>query len=324
MDFLSSIRQPIANEFNDFVSLFNDSLQNEDRLLGLVLSHIRNRGGKRMRPLLVLLAAKAYGEVNEATLNAAIGVELLHTASLVHDDVVDESSERRGQPSVNAIYNNKVSVLVGDYLLSTSMLHFSKTRNWEIIRTLATLCQTLSSGEVLQLENIQNTDVSEEIYYKIIHRKTASLFETCAVVGALSVGASEEDKEKARQFGYDLGMIFQIRDDIFDYYESKEIGKPTGNDMAEGKLTLPIIYALKDCKDEKILSLVKKVKALKATNDEIATLVEYAKQGGGIDYAYRKMDEFGKNARLFLDGITKKATREALTAYLEFVSLRSV
>ncbi|MBQ8702411.1 MAG: polyprenyl synthetase family protein [Prevotella sp.] len=324
MNFLSTIKQPIEVEYNDFVNLFNESLQSDDKLLGMVLSHIRNRGGKRMRPLLVLLTAKAYGEVNGATQNAAIGVELLHTASLVHDDVVDESNERRGQPSVNAVYNNKVSVLVGDYLLSTSMLHFSKTLNWQIIETLAKLCQTLSSGEVLQLENIQNTEVSEDIYYQIIHKKTASLFETCCEVGALSVGASEKDVETARQFGYSLGMIFQIRDDIFDYYDCKEIGKPTGNDMAEGKLTLPIIHAFKDCQDESIKNLVGKVKSRSVTTDEIATLVEFTKRGGGIEYSYRKMDEFAQTARLYLKGIQKQAIREALTAYLDFVSLRTV
>ena len=237
MDYLSIIKKPIQQELDEFVALFEDSLSHTDGLLSSTLEHIRKRGGKRMRPILTLLVAKNLGEVNSVTQHAAVGLELLHTASLVHDDVVDESSERRGQPSVNASFNNKVAVLVGDYILSTALYYVSKSQNNAIVTSLAQLGQILSSGELLQMNNFKDDGISEEVYYKVISKKTASLFATCAQNGALSVGASEEEVRAAYDFGLSVGMIFQIRDDIFDYFDDKDIGKPTGNDMAEGKLT---------------------------------------------------------------------------------------
>ena len=245
MDYLSIIKQPISSELCDFIDLFNKSLSHTDGLLSQALGHIRNRGGKRMRPILILLMAKNFGEISDVTQHAAVGLELLHTASLVHDDVVDESGERRGQKSVNAMFDNKVAVLVGDYILSTALLHVSYTHSEIIVRYLAELGRTLSNGEILQLSNIQNQDISEDVYYQVIKQKTAALFEACAAIGALSAGAPEEEIQEAKKFGQNLGIIFQIRDDIFDYYDQANVGKPTGNDMAEGKLTLPVIYALR-------------------------------------------------------------------------------
>ena len=244
MDYLSIIKKPIEAELNDFAKLFGQCLTYEEGLLGQVLSHIRQRGGKRMRPILLFLTAKNYGVVSDVAQNAALGLELLHTASLVHDDVVDESSERRGQPSVNASYNNKVAVLVGDYILSTALLRVALSSNQRIVQHLAELGRTLAAGEVLQLSNISNQEISEDVYYQVIDKKTAALFESCSVLGSIAAGVSEEDIEKARKFGHYIGKIFQIRADIFDYYESEEIGKPTSNNQTEGKLTLHDIYAL--------------------------------------------------------------------------------
>ena len=210
MDYLATIRRPIATEMNDFVVLFNESLTHGDGLLEHVLSHIRKRGGKRMRPMLFLLSAKNYGVVSDVTQNAALALELIHTASLVHDDVVDESTERRGQASVNASYNNKVAVLVGDYIVSTALLRVALSDNPLIIQHLAELGRTLAAGEILQLSNISNQEISEDIYYQVIDKKTAVLFEACAGLGAISVGVAEEDVEKAKKFGHNIGMIFQI------------------------------------------------------------------------------------------------------------------
>ena len=193
MDYLSLIKQPIEKDLNDFIALFNSSLTHDEGLLSQVLTHIRQRGGKRMRPMLILLTAKNYGKVTDVAQHAAVGLELLHTASLVHDDVVDESGERRGQASVNASYNNKVAVLVGDYILSTALLHVSYTGNQQIVQYLAELGRTLAAGEILQLSNIQNQEIKEEVYYQVIKQKTAALFEACAAIGALSAGASEEE-----------------------------------------------------------------------------------------------------------------------------------
>lgn len=324
MDYLSIIKHPIEAELADFVSLFNQSLSHEDGLLGSALEHIRKRAGKRMRPILILLMARNFGQITDVTQNAAVGLELLHTASLVHDDVVDESEERRGQASVNATYDNKVAVLVGDYILSTALLCVARTHFEQIVTYLAELGRTLSDGEILQLSNIGRKDISEDVYYDVIKQKTAALFEACAGIGALSSGASEEDVMAAKQFGQNLGIIFQIRDDIFDYYDSKEIGKPTGNDMAEGKLTLPVIHAVNNGGDEDMKRLALKVKDHSVTAEEIASLVDYTKRMGGIEYAEKRMWEFHAEAQRFLDErVGQQEIKEALQAYLDFVIKRN-
>ena len=324
MERLSIIKRPIEGEFDDFVRLFNESLSHTEGLLSQVLEHIRHRGGKRMRPLLILLIAKNYGGVNDVTLRSAVGLELLHTASLVHDDVVDESKERRGQPSVNAEYNNKVAVLVGDYVLSTALLNISYTNNSDILRSIAVLGRNLSNGEILQLSNIQNTEFSEDIYYDVIKMKTAALFESCCEVGTLSVNANERQIELAKEFGRNLGIIFQIRDDIFDYYDSKEIGKPTGNDMAEGKLTLPVLYALNSTHDSEMEEIARKVKRNDVTRYEIARLVDFTKNNGGIEYAERKMLELRQKCMEFIDSESvSEEIRTSLTAYIDYVIQRN-
>lgn len=324
MDYLSIIKHPIEAEFADFVSLFNQSLSHEDGLLGSALEHIRKRAGKRMRPILILLMARNFGQITDVTQNAAVGLELLHTASLVHDDVVDESEERRGQASVNATYDNKVAVLVGDYILSTALLCVARTHSEQIVTYLAELGRTLSDGEILQLSNIGRKDISEDVYYDVIKQKTAALFEACAGIGALSSGASEEDVMAAKQFGQNLGIFFQIRDDIFDYYDSKEIGKPTGNDMAEGKLTLPVIHAVNNGGDEDMKRLALKVKDHSVTAEEIASLVDYTKRMGGIEYAEKRMWEFHAEAQRFLEErVGQQEIKEALQAYLDFVIKRN-
>ena len=324
MDYLSIIKQPIQKDLDDFIALFSQSLTHDDGMLGSALSHIRQRGGKRMRPILMMLMARNFGTVSAVTQHSAVGLELLHTASLVHDDVVDESGERRGQASVNATYNNKVAVLVGDYILSTALLHVSYTGHQRIIEYLAELGRTLAAGEILQLSNIQNQAISEDVYYQVIKQKTAALFEACAAIGAMSGGATEEDMQKARQFGQNLGIMFQIRDDIFDYFDSKEIGKPTGNDMTEGKLTLPVIYALNTSNYESMQTLAKKVKAGTINEDEIAVLVEFTKQQGGIEYAEQCMLKYSDLCLQYIrEHVKEKAIKEALTAYVDYVVQRN-
>lgn len=324
MDYLSIIREPITAELSDFIRMFNHSLEHENGLLQQALDHIRQRAGKRMRPILIFLMARNYGSVTDVTQHAAVGLELLHTASLVHDDVVDESRERRGQESVNALYDNKVAVLVGDYILSTALLNVSYTHSEKIVRYLAELGRTLSDGEILQLSSIDNEEISEETYYNIIKNKTAALFEACSAIGALSAGASDEDVERAKLFGRQLGIIFQIRDDIFDYYnDEKEIGKPTGNDMTEGKLTASVIYALRHTGDKAMLELAHKVKNHTISSDEIKTLVDFTISNGGIEYADKRMWEFHAKAEEFLNNdVSDEAIRKSLHAYLDFVIKR--
>ena len=324
MDNLSIIKRPITGDLNDFSKLFSDALSHSNGLLASVLEHIKKRTGKQMRPILILLIAKNYGKISYVTQHSAVGLELLHTASLVHDDVVDESAERRGQKSVNAQYNNKVAVLVGDYLLSTALLNVSLTHNDLIVQNLAELGRTLAKGEILQLTNTDNRDLSEDVYYQVIEQKTAALFESCCAIGALSANASPEQIELAKKFGHNLGIIFQIKDDIFDYYDSDEIGKPTGNDMAEGKLTLPAIYALNSTANETMLNIARKVKDGNVSQDEIKQLVDFTKEYGGIDYAEKVMSQFHNECNKYIfDNVSDPQIQESLFKYVEFVIQRT-
>ncbi len=296
MDNSSLIKSPISEELEDFKKLFESTLSSSNLLLNSVIAHIRQKNGKMMRPILVLLAAKLFGKVCPATLHAAVALELLDNASLVHDDVVDESTERRGQLSVNAIFNNKVAVLAGDYLLATALVQVGMTRNHDIIDIVSCLGQDLADGELLQLSNVSNLHFSEEVYFDVIRKKTAVLFAACTKAGALSVGASDEKAESARLFGEYIGLCFQIKDDIFDYSESKEIGKPTGNDMVEGKLTLPALHVLNTVKDKTAEEIAVKIKNGEATPGEIAHLIEFTKQNGGIEYASQVMYDYKEKA----------------------------
>lgn len=322
-DYLSIIRQPIERQLEVFNTMFAEAMSHADGQLSMALDYIRQRNGKRMRPMLIMLMAKNYGQVTETTYRAALGLELLHTASLVHDDIVDEAAERRGQASVNAVYDNKVAVLVGDYILSTALMNVSMTGNLDIVNYLARLGQTLSNGEILQLTSNGSEEISEKAYYDVIKMKTAALFEACCTMGAMSVSTSEQQMEEARTFGQQLGMIFQIRDDIFDYYDNPTIGKPTGNDMIEGKLTLPVIHALMKTQQEDMLTLARKVKQQEATAEEIARLVAFTKENGGIQYAEKVMGELHQQALSFIENrVGDNEIKQALTAYLDFVIKR--
>jgi len=323
-DFLTRIDRPIAAELANFVSRFHAALSHDNGLLGQALEHVRRQGGKRLRPRLVLLMARNYGAISDTTQNAAVGLELLHTASLVHDDVVDESAERRGQASVNAVYDNQVAVLVGDYILSTALLHVSLTRNNAIVSRLARLGQTLSNGELLQLTNIDSSDISEDVYFQVISQKTAALFEACCTIGAISAGAPENGVGEAARFGRNVGVMFQIRDDIFDYFDASNIGKPTGNDMAEGKLTLPAIHALQAAPSEEMMALARRVKQHTITPQEIAQLVDFTKRNGGIEYARQRMADYQAQAAQYIDRhVADEQTADALRAFIDFVVERS-
>ena len=319
MDKLQQIKLPIDKEFEEFRRLFDSSLQSSNSLLSEVLSYIKRRNGKMMRPILALLIAKLFGEINDSTLHAALSLELLHTASLVHDDVVDESDKRRGQSSVNAIYNNKVSVLVGDYMLATSLKHSAMTREITIVDLVACLGQNLSEGEIIQLANINASDFSEEVYYDVIRKKTAALFTASAEAGAISVHASDEMMKNARRFGEMIGIAFQIKDDIFDYYSSDEIGKPTGNDMREGKLTLPALYVLNTFDDGEMRKLALRIRSLDASDEEIARFIEYIKVKGGIEYARQAMADYRNKALALLPPSADRTVKDALTAYIDYV-----
>ena len=319
MDKLTAIRRPVEQELTAYKELFDAALAHEDDFLGQALDYVRRRQGKMMRPLLVVLMAKELGKVSVNSLRSAVTLELLHTASLVHDDVVDESGERRGQRSVNAVYDNKVAVLVGDYLLSTSLLQAAQTSNIHVVEIISRLGGTLSEGEVYQLANIRKEHISEEAYFHIIYHKTAALFAACAELGAISAGGNADYVARAKRFGELVGLCFQIRDDIFDYYEDSKVGKPTGNDMLEGKLTLPVIYAIQHADNERVTQLAARVKSGEASAAEIAELVDYTKSHGGIEYAERRMRELHNEALQLLDAWQNAEVRESLRGYIDFV-----
>ncbi len=325
MDSLSLIKTPIAEDLEAFKSLFDASLSHSNPFVNDVLAHIRLRKGKMMRPMLVFLSARLFGSVQPATYHAAVALELLHTASLVHDDVVDESAERRGQPSVNAAFNNKVAVLAGDFLLATSLRQVNLTHNHDIVGIVSVLGQDLADGELLQLSGLSDDGFPEQTYFDIIRKKTAVLFSACMKAGALSAGATEEQAEFARLFGDYVGICFQIKDDIFDYYDdNRAIGKPTGNDMLEGKLTLPALYVLNTKSGEKVLDIAFKVRRRLASLHEIAYLIDYSKREGGIDYALQTIQVYKRKALDLLTAVPDSPIKTALSAYLDFVVERQL
>lgn len=323
MNLLNNIRKPIEAELEHFDALFEQTMQQSDGLLGQICKGIAERKGKMMRPILVLLVAKEWGRVNDSAYYSALTLELLHNASLVHDDIVDDSDQRRGRPSVRGIFGNKVAVLAGDFLLSSSLENASLTGNIRIVRNISLLGKELSEGEIIQLDTTLRNDFTEETYYKIIRMKTASLFSAAARIGAISTGASEEDIERMHRLGDIIGLCFQIRDDIFDYYNN-DVGKPTGNDMLEGKLTLPALYAINNSNDTTIHAIASKVKEGSATKEEIAHLVEFTKQQGGIAYAQDCMQRLSAEARSLIADFRNADIKAAISAYIDFVSERTI
>ena len=318
MDAMQTILQPIEAEFSTFRKMQDDLAVNPNPLLREIILHVNKQRGKQMRPMMVLLFGKMFGEISDTTYSAALALELLHTGSLVHDDVVDESMQRRGQASVNAIYNNKLAVLVGDYLLSMALAFTGRCGDPRITNLVGTLGQTLADGEIFQMFHSHERLVSEEVYLEIIRKKTASLFSTSAEVGALSVGAPEEYVTRARQIGEYIGICFQIRDDIFDYY-TNDVGKPTGNDMREGKLTLPIIYAVRTQGDERIKAMIDRLKSGELADNEINELIEFAKEKGGIEYAEQTMQQYRQKAIDLLPEGIDDDIRKSIIAYMDVV-----
>ena len=315
---LNQIQHPITAELQRYQLLFRQALSSDNELLVAAINHITRKLGKMMRPTLVLLCARESGVITDEVLHAASGIELLHTASLVHDDVVDESEMRRGQRSVNALFDNKAAVLVGDFITSVALTEITRTRSLEVIERVAQLGQELADGELLQLDNIQSTVFSEDAYYEVISKKTAALFETCAFAGALLGGGDAATVQRLQQFAHLVGVCFQLRDDIFDFDESLNVGKPKGNDLQEGKLTLPVIYALNQNPDERYHRLARRVRALEASRLEIQELVDFTIQNGGIAYAESEMLRCREKARTILAELHHTDVAQALQLYCDY------
>lgn len=320
---LEDIRKPILAELESYQQLFRSSLQSDNALLSAALEHLTRKLGKMMRPTLVLLCAKEAGAVTDEVMHAAAGLEMLHTASLVHDDVVDESDMRRGQRSINALFDNKAAVLVGDFITSKALAEIALTHSLEAIERMALLGQTLADGELLQLGNTQRSTFSREAYYEVISKKTAALFSTCARLGGLLAGGEAATVALLERFGHLVGLCFQLRDDIFDFDESLNVGKPKGNDLQEGKLTLPVLYALDGC-DDYYRRLALKVRAHEASRLEIQELVDYTIRRGGLQFAESEMQRLRGEAVALLNDLRNREVAQALNHYIDYVVQRNL
>lgn len=325
MDIIKQIRRPIAEDMEKYKLLFDSYLQHSDPLLHEVFLNISSRKGKMMRPMLTLLVIRLLGGViDDKAMHTAATFEYFHTASLVHDDIVDESEQRRGVKSIHCSYGNKVAVLVGDYLLANGLLCASKVDSPRLVGIVSKAAQALASGEILQLSNVSNQSIDENVYYDIINRKTAALFSACSEAGALCASTDENVIQNMSLFGHYVGMCFQIRDDIFDYDTSADIGKPTGNDMKEGKLTLPLIYALNHSNDEYMQKLAHKVKSGEISYDEIDELVSFTRSNGGIEYAEHVMKTFADKAKDVLSSYPDGEIKSSLMMYVDYVIKRNL
>jgi len=322
MDKKLLIAKPVAEELKKFNTFYKDSVFCNNVRIQEIIDYIMKSDGKRIRPILLLLAAKACGEINNTTYNAAVTIELLHTASLIHDDVVDESKIRRGRASLNAIYDNKMAVLAGDYFLSTALIKSVLTGNLEIISNISDLGRDLAEGELNQLSLVKELIIDEDEYFEVIKKKTASLMSVCMRIGAMSVNASDEEIKKFTRLGELFGLCFQLRDDIFDYF-TDAIGKPTGNDIREGKITLPLLYAIKNAPEDEKKKILSIVFSYDYTDENIQSLISYAKQNGGIDYAYKKIEELKEQAEKIIESVPNPDVREALEATVDYIITRA-
>ena len=313
------IKEPINNEMRLFEEKFRESMSSPVPLLERITHYIVRRKGKQMRPMFVFLSAKALsGTVSERSYRAASLIELLHTATLVHDDVVDDSNMRRGFFSINALWKNKIAVLVGDYLLSKGLLLSVDNEDFDLLKIVSTAVREMSEGELLQIEKARKLDITEDVYFDIIRQKTATLIAACTAAGARSVGADNEMVQRFHRFGELIGIAFQIKDDLFDYTNAK-IGKPTGIDIKEQKMTLPLIYTLNNCDKKSKKWLINSVKKHNTDKARVKEVIEFVKKSGGIEYTTKRMIEYQKEALKLLEGIPDSPSRTSLITLVNYV-----
>lgn len=322
MSIITKIKSPIAQELKDFEPYFKKSLQSDVPLLGTVLNFLYRTKGKQLRPMFVFLSAKLHGETNEFSQLAACSVELLHTATLVHDDVVDESYERRGTFSVNALWRNKLAVLVGDYILAKGLLLQLEYKKYNFLHLISRAVQDMSEGEILQVKKSRKLDIDDETYFEIIRKKTASLIATSMAIGAASASDDEEIVERMYRIGQDAGIAFQIKDDIFDYQEKGLIGKPTGNDIKEKKITLPLLYVLKNSNSSERKRILRLIKRKNKNSEVVKELIQLVTEKGGLEYATVKMNEFKDRAINELMKFEECESRTSLIELMNYITTR--
>lgn len=323
MDILSTISESLKDELATFNALFAKAFESEDKLLQAVCAHVHQRVGKQMRPVVVLLSARLCGGATNNTYESAAAYEILHTGSLVHDDVVDNTMQRRGQESVNAIFNNQAAVLVGDYLLTKAMRFISNTRDLRLLDLLVRLGEEIARGELLQLQHAYSIPTEEE-YYEIIRHKTASLFAVCAKSGALTATDDVEKHERLEEFGELLGLCFQIKDDIFDYTPSAKIGKPVMNDIREGKVTLPLLHALQQASEEERNETMRIINSHNITDEVVGKVQALVERYDGIGYAVEQMNRLTQRAKEALKGFEDEETKEMFIKLMEYVKDRKL
>ena len=319
---LSDIKRPVAAEMRDFESYFRRTLQSDIPFFHVILSNFIRRKGKQMRPLLVFLTARLNGTVNETTFIAATFIELLHTATLVHDDVVDDASERRGLPSINVLYNSKIAVLVGDYLLAQGMLISVEKQRFEMLGIVSDAVREIVKGELVQLEKTRRLDIREEDYFRIIRMKTAALISACTACGASSVTEDRETIARMKELGENIGVAFQIKDDLLDYTGNGLTGKREGNDIKEKKITLPLIHALREAGPIERRHILRLLRNRKKGRSEIREVIEFVRKHRGLEYAESKMKEYSDRAIHILDDYPDSETKSALIEFVIFSTLR--
>lgn len=322
MSTINKIKSPIEQELRDFEPYFKKSLKSDVPLLSTILNFIYRSKGKQLRPIFVFLSAKLHGETNEFSQLAACSVELLHTATLVHDDVVDESYERRGTFSVNALWRNKLAVLVGDYILAKGLQLQLEHKKYNFLHLISRAVQDMAEGEILQMKKSRKLDINDEVYFEIIRKKTASLIATSMAIGAASVTSNEEILEKMYRIGQDVGIAFQIKDDIFDYQAKGIIGKPTGNDIKEKKITLPLLYVLNNSESTERSRILRLIKHKNKNSAVVKELIQMVTQKGGLEYAEKKMNEFKEKAINGLLEFDDCEARQSLIELMEFITTR--
>ncbi|TLX77067.1 polyprenyl synthetase family protein [Labilibacter sediminis] len=320
---INTIKNPISKEMKEFEPYFRDQLKSKIPLLGIITNYILRRKGKQMRPMLVFLSAKLSGTITESSYVAATLIELLHTATLIHDDVVDETYQRRGFFSINALWKSKVAVLVGDYFLSRGLMLALDTDQIGVLKVVSEAVKEMSEGELLQIEKSRKLDITEEVYYEIITKKTATLIAACTTAGAFSVDANEEKVQLMKEFGTYLGIAFQIKDDLFDYEKNDLIGKPTGNDIREKKMTLPLIYVLNNCEKKEQKRLISTIRRHHKNDKKVAEIIKYVRDNGGIKYTHDKMIEYRDKAIGVLNKFEDSETRTSLMELVHYTTERN-
>ncbi|QNR22813.1 polyprenyl synthetase family protein [Croceimicrobium hydrocarbonivorans] len=323
MSSLKKIQAPIQEEMKAFEPKFRDYMASKVALLDRITYYIVKRKGKQLRPMLVFLSAKLQGDIGDSSYRGAALVELMHTATLVHDDVVDDSNMRRGFFSLNALWKNKIAVLVGDYLLSRVLLLSVQNKEHQLLELISTAVQEMSEGELLQIEKARRLDIDEKVYFDIITKKTASLIAACCAVGTASVNSDKEEIEKMRLFGEYLGIAFQIKDDLFDFQQSAKTGKPTGIDIQEQKMTLPLIYALRTAEPADKKFMIRVVKRYNHDRKKVEQVMAMVRNSGGIEYASEQMENYYQKALQILDQYPDSPAKNSLLELAEYVIQRS-